>query len=65
MPVLTQQEYHNLKNWVRHDMESDKLIELTHKQIDAFKILIAEEYGWPSFTQNFQRDIKTILKIEL
>ena len=43
MPVLTQQEYHNLKNWVRYDMESDKLIELTHKQIDAFKILIIEE----------------------
>ena len=65
MPVLTQKEYHNLKNWVRHDMESDKLIELTHKQIDAFKILIIEEYGWPSFTLNFSRDMKHIIKIEL
>jgi hypothetical protein len=60
MPVLTQQEYHNLKNWVRHDMESDKLIELTHKQIDAFKILIIEEYGWPSFTLNFSKDIDAL-----
>ena len=46
-------------------MESDKLIELTHKQIDAFKILIAEEYGWPSFTLNFSKDMKHIIKIEL
>ncbi len=65
MPVLTQQEYHNLKNWVRHDMESDKLIELTHKQIDAFKTLIVEEYGWPEFTLNFSKDMKHIIKIEL
>ena len=65
MPVLTQQEYHNLKNWVRHDMESDKLIELTHKQIDAFKILIIEEYGWPSFTLNYSKDMKHNIKIQL
>ena len=48
---------------LRLDIET--LIELTHKQIDAFKILIIEEYGWPSFTLNFSKDMKHIIKIKL
>jgi hypothetical protein len=65
MPVLTTDEYQNLKRWVCDEMQSDKLIALTKKQIDGFKMLIIEEYGWPEFTLNFSKDMKHIIKIEL
>ena len=65
MSVLTTDEYQNLKRWVCDEMQSDKLIALTKKQIDGFKMLIIEEYGWPEFTLNFSKDMKHIIKIEL
>lgn len=65
MPVLTTDEYQNLKRWVCDEMQSDKLIALTKKQIDGFKMLIIEEYGWPEFTLNFSKDMKHIIKIKL
>jgi len=65
MSVLTTDEYQNLKRWVCDEMQSDKLIALTKKQIDGFKMLIIEEYGWPEFTLNFSKDMKHIIKIKL
>ena len=65
MPVLTTDEYQNLKRWVCDEMQSDKLIALTKKQIDGFKMLNIEEYGWPEFTWNFSKEMKHSIKIKL
>ena len=46
-------------------MKTDIYTELNAKQIQAFKMLIAEQYGWPDFTLNFATDMKRIIKIEL
>lgn len=51
------------KTWVRDEMEADIWISITNRQIDTFKWLIAEQYGWPEFTLNLNRTNTKIMKI--
>ena len=51
------------KKWVRDEMKSDTWIPITARQVDTFKWLIAEQYGWPEFTLNLNRTNTKIMKI--
>ena len=53
------------KKWVRDEMNSDTWIPITARQVDIFKWLIAEEYGWPEFSLNFNSDLTKVMKCYL
>jgi hypothetical protein len=66
MPLLiTAQEIANMKQWVIQEMEADKPVEVNEKQIEGFKRLMDEWYGWPEFSLNFLKDMKHVIKIML
>jgi len=54
-----------LKQWVTNEMQPEVWLRVNAYQLGAIKTMIAEQYGWPSFTLNFSKDMKHIIKIEL
>ena len=64
MPVLaTPDDIKNLKHWSKEMMPIDVWISINARQLEGFKILIAEQYGWPEFTLNLNRTNTKIMKI--
>ena len=61
--VLT--ELQKAKHWVKNEMEEWVWISITERQKEIIKVMIAEEYGWPSFTLNFNNDLTKIMKCKL
>ena len=53
------------KTWVRDEMKLDVWVPITEHQVDIFKWLMVEWYGWPVFSLNFSKDMKHVIKIML
>ena len=64
MPVLaTESDIKNLRHWADELMPIEVWIPINAKQLEAFRVLIAENYGWPVFTLNINRLNNKIMKI--
>ena len=61
--VLT--ELQKAKYWVKNEMEEWVWIPITERQKEIIKVMIAEEYGWPVFSLNFNNDLTKIMKCKL
>lgn len=61
--MATPEQANQLKKYVDEQMEVDRWIDINEKQMDVFKHLIAENYGWPVFTLNINRLNNKIMKI--
>ena len=61
--VLT--ELQKAKHWVKNEMEEWAWIPITERQKEIVKVMIAEEYGWPVFSLNFNNDLTKIMKCKL
>lgn len=64
MPVL-ESDIKNLKLWVDQTMPSDEWIPVNEKQMQVFKHLISEYYGWPEFTLNINKSGDRVMKIKI
>lgn len=57
------EEIARLKRWTRDTMEAAKWINTNEKQMEAFKCLMIEWYGWPTFTLNINKLNNKVMKI--
>ena len=53
------------KTWVRDEMQFDVWTPITERQVDIFKWLMLEWYGWPEFSLNFNTDLTKVMKCKL
>jgi len=53
------------KTWVRDEMQFDVWTPITERQVDIFKWLMVEWYGWPEFSLNFNTDLTKVMKCKL
>lgn len=53
------------KTWVRDEMKLDVWVPITERQVDIFKWLMDERYGWPEFSLNFNKAMNCVMKIKL
>ena len=53
------------KTWVRDEMKSDVWTPITERQVDIFKWMMTEWYGWPEFSLNFNKAMNCVMKIKL
>ena len=53
------------KTWVRDEMQFDVWTPITERQVDIFKWLMLEWYGWPVFSLNFNKAMNCVMKIKI
>ena len=53
------------KEWVRDEMKTDVWTPITTRQVDIFKWLMVEWYGWPVFSLNFNKAMNCVMKIKI
>ena len=63
--MITDEEIDTLCRYAEAEMPADKWIPVNGHQIEAFKVLMAEYYGWPTFTLNFNNEMNKVMKIVL
>ena len=61
--MVTLEQANTMKKYVREQMDSDRWIEVNEKQMEVFKYLILEQYGWPEFTLNINNSGDKVMKI--
>jgi len=61
--MVTLEQANTMKKYVREQMDSDRWIEVNEKQMEVFKYLILEQYGWPEFTLNINKSGDRVMKI--
>jgi len=61
--MVTLEQANTMKKYVREQMDSDRWIEVNEKQMEVFKYLILEQYGWPLFTLNINNSGDKVMKI--
>ena len=54
-----------LMDWVDQTMPSDEWIPVNEKQLEVFKHLISEYYGWPDFTLNINKAGDKVMKVKI
>jgi len=60
-----EQDVNNLRNWADKVMPGDVWIPVNKRQIDAFMVLMKEQYRWPEFSLVFNKDMTKVMKIML
>jgi len=63
--MVTLEQANTMKKYVREQMDSDRWIEVNEKQMEVFKYLIMEQYGWPQFTLNINKSGDRVMKIKI
>lgn len=63
--MVTLEQADMMKDYARNKMKPDVWMEVSDKQIEAFKQLMIEWYGWPEFSLNFNKDMTKVMKIML
>jgi len=63
--MLSTEQINEMKDYARNKMTPDTWIEVNDKQVEAFKHLMMEWYGWPEFSLNFNKDMTKVMKITL
>jgi len=63
--MITLEQANMMKEYARNKMPPDTWIEVNDKQVEAFKPLMMEWYGWPEFSLNFNKDMTKVMKITL
>ena len=61
--MVTTEQANTMKKYVREQMDPDRWIEVNEKQMEVFKYLILEQYGWPDFTLNINNSGDKVMKI--
>ena len=61
--MVTLEQANKMKEYVREQMDPDRWIEVNEKQMEVFKYLILEQYGWPEFTLNINKSGDRVMKI--
>jgi len=61
--MVTLEQANKMKEYVREQMDPDRWIEVNEKQMEVFKYLIMEQYGWPLFTLNINNSGDKVMKI--
>lgn len=63
--MITLEQSNTMKKYVDQTMPSDEWIPVNEKQLEVFKHLIAEYYGWPDFTLNINKAGDKVMKIKI
>ena len=63
--TILNEKVETLCKWIEAEMPADKWIPVNDHQIEAFKVLMAEHYGWPQFTLNINNAGDKVMKIVL
>jgi len=61
--MVTTEQANTMKKYVREQMDSDRWIEVNEKQMEVFRYLMMEQYGWPEFTLNINNSGDKVMKI--
>ena len=61
--MVTLEQANTMKKYVKEQMDPDRWIEVNEKQMEVFKYLILEQYGWPEFTLNINKSGDRVMKI--
>ena len=61
--MVTLEQANTMKKYVREQMDSDRWIEVNEKQMEVFRYLMMEQYGWPDFTLNINNSGDKVMKI--
>ena len=61
--MVTLEQANKMKECVKGQMDFDRWIEVNEKQMEVFKYLILEQYGWPEFTLNINNSGDKVMKI--
>ena len=61
--MVTLEQANKMKEYVKGQMDFDRWIEVNEKQMEVFKYLILEQYGWPLFTLNINNLGDKVMKI--
>jgi len=61
--MVTLEQANTMKKYVREQMDSDRWIEVNEKQMEVFRYLMMEQYGWPEFTLNINNSGDKVMKI--
>jgi hypothetical protein len=61
--MVTLEQANTMKKYVKEQMDPDRWIEVNEKQMEVFKYLIFEQYGWPEFTLNINNSGDKVMKI--
>lgn len=63
--MVTLEQANKMKEYVKGQMDFDRWIEVNEKQMEVFKYLILEQYGWPQFTLNINKSGDRVMKIKI
>jgi len=63
--MVTLEQANKMKEYVKGQMDPDRWIEVNEKQMEVFKYLIMEQYGWPQFTLNINKSGDRVMKIKI
>ena len=58
-------EISNAKYWTDNQMRAGEWYKVKPLEIEIFKSLIDERYGWPGYGLNFNVEMDSIMKVEL
>ena len=61
--MVTLEQANTMKKYVREQMDSERWIEVNEKQMEVFRYLMMEQYGWPEFTLNINKAGDKVMKI--
>ena len=61
--MVTTEQANTMKKYVREQMDPDRWIEVNEKQMEVFRYLMMEQYGWPDFTLNINKAGDKVMKI--
>ena len=61
--MVTTEQANTMKKYVREQMDPDRWIEVNEKQMEVFRYLMMEQYGWPDFTLNINNSGDKVMKI--
>jgi hypothetical protein len=51
-----------LKHWIENEMQPEVWLKVNAYQLGAIKMMIAEQYGWPVFSLNFNKEGNKVQK---
>jgi hypothetical protein len=51
-----------LKYWIENEMQPEVWLRVNAYQLGAIKMMIAEQYGWPVFSLNFNKEGNKVQK---
>ena len=53
----------NAESWVIKDMQPNRWYDIKPDQVEIFKLLISDRYGWPDFALSLNNEYNKVKKI--